>query len=285
MGNGFNQTQQAHGMSDSAGHPGRLRLGTPRVEGNANPNIIPFGEMASLQKPTTELMKPQARILAPSFSDTVSYDANNDTSFGGSFSNQSESQDTSSKWNYGGNDAMAAGKSLVNGASSGNFSGMGAGLGGAVGTLGGPEGSAIGSGVGAVAGGVIDYFLAESAKKEAEKKARKEEQKKQRWQKYQLSLEERGRNLENEQLQYGRDDAAMQRMLAAQGEMLKTKNAILQSGNLYRARKGRNWYGNQGLQAQVRGGSVPQSTTAQDLGYTGKTAEQTKLSAPMGMGY
>jgi len=281
MGN-FNQT----GNSGSAGNPARARMGVPQAA--AQPNILPFNPEAHFQSPmsaTTSLKKPVMGVTAPSFSDTVSFDADNGTTFGGSFGGGAETEKTSGGYSYTGNDAVAAGSSLAQGMNSGTFGGMGAGLGGAVGTLGGPTGMAIGSGVGAVGGGIIDYFLAEQAKKEANALARKEEQKKQRWQKYNLSLEERGRNLEDENLQYGRDDAAMQRMLSTQGEMLKTKNSILQSGNLYRARKGRNWYGNQGIQAQTRGGMIPESTTSQDLGYTGKTAEQTKISAPMGMGY
>jgi len=273
----LNTTQQKYG-----GMGVRPKLGTLALEGNANSNIIPFGEMAKIESPSSSLYTKQ---LAPTFSDTVKYDANNNTSFGGGFNSNTPTPKADSGYNYTGNDAMAAGNSLTQGMAGGSFGSMGAGLGGAIGTLGGPVGMAIGSGVGSVAGGLVDYFLGEEAKREAEKKARKEEQKKQRWQKYQLGLEKRGRNLEDEQLQYGRDDAAMQRMLSAQQEMLKTKNAILQSGNLYRARKGRNWYGGQGILAQVRGGVIPTSTTAQDLGYTGTTAEQTRISKPMGMGY
>jgi hypothetical protein len=179
----------------------------------------------------------------------------------------------------------SAGANIQAGAQSGNYAGMGVGLGGAIGTLGGPGGAAVGGAIGAVGGGLVDMFLADASKEEQEKKARNQEKKKKKWQEYSLSLEERGRNLEDEKLQYARDDVSQQRMLGAQQEMLKTKNSILQAGNLYRSRMGRNWYGPQGITATTRGGGMSSGTTAQDLGYTGKTAESTRIKKPIGMGY
>lgn len=187
-------------------------------------------------------------------------------------------------YTYTGEDAKTAANSITAGASSGNYAGMGAGVGGAIGTIWGPVGTVAGSAIGGLGGGFIDEWLAGEAEERAKKEAAAQEKEKKRWQKYQFSLEERGRNLENEKLQYSRDDAAMQRMISAKGEALKTKNAILQSGNLYRARKGRNWYGPQGITAQVRGGAIPKGTTAGDLGYSGATAESVKIPTARGMG-
>tara|TARA_R110002126_G_scaffold68558_1_gene173535 strand:+ start:35 stop:862 length:828 start_codon:yes stop_codon:yes gene_type:complete len=218
-----------------------------------------------------------------SFTSGVQRDIDSGTAFGQSAPQQSSFQNPG-MWN-------SAGKMAQTGAQSGNYAGMGAAGGGVIGTAvgayyGNPQmGAAIGTAGGAAGGGMLDQFLAVMEKEENEKKAKIQEKKKKKWEEYSLALEERGRNLEDEKLQYARDDISQQRMLGAQQEMLKTKNAILQSGNMYRSRMGRNWYGPQGITPTTRGGGVAQGTTAKDLGYEGKTPESTRIKNPIGMGY
>lgn len=162
--------------------------------------------------------------------------------------------------------------------SSGTWGGVGSGVGMGIGAaMGGPAGAVVGSAVGGVAGGMLDMWLNGKEKERLEKKAREAEKSRKRWEAYQLAMEERGRAREEEEAQYARDSALFTRKLSAQGELLKTKNAILQAGNLYNARRGRNWYGAQGVQGQSHGVSVPTQTTARDLGFKGKTFESVEI--------
>lgn len=255
-------TQDTYGMSYKQDLPGDV----PKKE---------YTGPGMLARPEPIVSQPTASIQAP-VAQTASIDSG--TAFGEQTASTGISPTALASIN-------AAGGGIQAGMASGNYSGMGAGIGSAIGTGFGPAGTAIGGAVGAVGGGLVDMFLADAAKEEQEKKARNQEKKKRKWQEYSLSLEERGRNLEDEKLQYARDDISQQRMLGAQQEMLKTKNSILQAGNLYRSRMGRNWYGPQGITPTTRGGGMATGTSAQDLGYTGKTAESTRIKAPIGMGY
>lgn len=175
-------------------------------------------------------------------------------------------------------DLATVAPTIQQGMSSGTWGGVGSGIGLGIGAaLGGPVGAMAGSAIGGVGGGILDMWLNSKEKEKQEKRAKEAEKEQKRWQQYQLAMEERGRMAENEQAQYARDDAAYERLIAAQNEAIKTKNAIMQSGNLYNARKGRNWYGPQGITAQVRGGNVPTGTTARDLGYNKPTFESVNI--------
>tara|TARA_R110002126_G_scaffold283281_1_gene432432 strand:+ start:3929 stop:4738 length:810 start_codon:yes stop_codon:yes gene_type:complete len=261
---------------------------TPYLGDSSAQKYTGTGMLARPNGITPQVQKPQAQQpMIPIPQSAYPVQGKSDIDIGTAFG---ESTNTGTSANTGMSPTAlasinAAGNNLQTGMASGNYAGMGAGVGGAVGSAFGPAGGAIGGAVGAVGGGLVDMFLADAEKEKMEKKAKAEEKKKKKWQEYSLSLEERGRNVEDEKLQYARDDISQQRMLGAQQEMLKTKNAILQSGNMYRSRMGRNWYGPQGLTATTRGGGVASGTTARDLGYQGNTAESTRIKKPLGMGY
>lgn len=253
----------------------------PDAQGNINPNLYTHPParqgFAATQQPQQSEVPQQSVGTNPPIQPV---------GMGGGFAKTQTTAEEKPAQKISYDDGYKAAGAVQSGMASGSYAGIGAGLGTAVGAVtGGPVGTVIGSAVGGAAGGMLDMWLASVDKEEKSRQAEAARREKEQWQKYQMRLEQRGRAMEDEKLQYARDEAQYGRYLNAQTEALKTKNYLMQAGTLYNMRKGRNWYGQSGVQAQVRGSEIPQGTTAQDLGFTGKTAEQIKVGNPtVGLG-